>query len=383
MISFIMSQHERMFEFSFFKPNNQQVLNVRESVTRRLHSSDTVRWIMFLGSKIFESILDGTSAGKMDGFLRWIAKFDEQLNRALEQSITLSDSDLVGILEITFLKLKFADAQNAYEYIRNVAPTFLQLIFADSSLWPNPYAFKVSLAHVLASPRYEFGHFVFLDSLCSLAYALPQVVEYDTSVPPLRDDIRPIEWAHGCPIDLHIALININTRCHEPNQACPKTDWRPIEHYLISWQPTTRVLPGEESWRTVARLAVQESWRHTLLIYFYMGVHGVKSGDSRVQTSVRQLFQLINVCKDSEKPMIHMYFLAQYIVAGICARTEKQRVVIRGYLEETCNHELWILKASDFVPVLDHLWHGAAANGQPVRWSDYAYSRQVALPIDV
>lgn len=44
---------------------------------------------------------------------------------------------------------------------------------------------------------------------------------------------------------------------------------------------------------------------------------------------------------------------------------------------------LWLLHGVEFVPVLDHLWHGVAADGRPIRWSDYMASRQVALPISV
>lgn len=43
---------------------------------------------------------------------------------------------------------------------------------------------------------------------------------------------------------------------------------------------------------------------------------------------------------------------------------------------------LWLMAGSDFVPVLDHLWHGAAADGRAIQWSDYLASRQIALPID-
>lgn len=46
-------------------------------------------------------------------------------------------------------------------------------------------------------------------------------------------------------------------------------------------------------------------------------------------------------------------------------------------------NSLWLFHGADFVPVLDHLWHGAAANGRPIRWSDYMASRQVALPIPI
>jgi hypothetical protein len=151
-----------------------------------------------------------------------------------------------------------------------MAPIFLQIVFAESALWPSLHNYTtISLTHILASTRYELGHFVMLDSLCSLTYGLPQVIEYDTSVPPSKVDIHPVEWVHGCPTEFQIALFEINTLFHQ-SQDKAKPDWRPIEYRIKSWQPAARTSPEDESWKTVARLAVQESWRHTMLIYLYM-----------------------------------------------------------------------------------------------------------------
>jgi hypothetical protein len=165
----------------------------------------------------------------------------------------------------------FADGINTYQLLRSAAPAFLETVFADSTLWPNPHNFtSVSLAHVLASNYYELGRFVFLDSLYSMAYALPQVIEYDTSIPPFKSDVQPIEWVHGCPVEFQIALVDINARSNAQNRFGPEADWRPIEHRIKSWQPIARTTSDDESWKSVALLAVQESWRHTLLIYLYM-----------------------------------------------------------------------------------------------------------------
>ena len=43
----------------------------------------------------------------------------------------------------------------------------------------------------------------------------------------------------------------------------------------------------------------------------------------------------------------------------------------------------WILRGSDFVPVLDHLWDGAGTGGRPVKWNDYMRSREAMLPVTV
>lgn len=141
------------------------------------------------------------------------------------------------------------------------------MVFADSTLWPTgSNLVTISIAHVLASARYELGLFVILDTLCAMAYALPSTLEYDTSCPPFNPNSHPIEWVHGCPVDFYMALIDINTRCALDHVA---HDWQDIEHRIKSWQPRFNSSTGE-AWKDVARLAVQESWRQALLTYLYM-----------------------------------------------------------------------------------------------------------------
>ncbi|KAG9087004.1 hypothetical protein FS749_003229 [Ceratobasidium sp. UAMH 11750] len=70
-------------------------------------------------------------------------------------------------------------------------------------------------------------------------------------------------------------------------------------------------------------------------------------------------------------------------MAGAYTPSEKQRAIAREQLSVSVKTGTWLLSGSDFIPVLDHLWHGAAAGGRPVTWNDYLHSRQVALPIPV
>jgi hypothetical protein len=48
-------------------------------------------------------------------------------------------------------------------------------------------------------------------------------------------------------------------------------DWPAIEQQLISWEPRPGLEPkGLESWKSIAWFALQEMWRHVLLIYLYL-----------------------------------------------------------------------------------------------------------------
>lgn len=67
--------------------------------------------------------------------------------------------------------------------------------------------------------------------------------------------------------------------------------------------------------------------------------------------------------------------------AGVAARYENQRALVKSKLLSFCNTHIWILRGADFVPVLNYLWQGAAATGRAVLWEDYVNARCTILPI--
>lgn len=150
----------------------------------------------------------------------------------------------------------------------------MQVAFADPTLWPrDPLSNGISFSHALASPVYELGRFIFIDSITSLTYGTPPLVEYDTSHPVTRTHNEyPREWIHGCPPEFLISIAKINQwRAQHPNgysdEDCP---WKELEDDIRAWRPLWYFGPDSESSRVVMRFSVQESWRHALLIYLYM-----------------------------------------------------------------------------------------------------------------
>lgn len=129
----------------------------------------------------------------------------------------------------------------------------------------------------------------------------------------------------------------------------------------------------------MARLAVHESWRHALLIYLYMGVCGVNSADPRVESSVTQIVQLINVVKHKDSFDRHLF--VPCLLAGACARQESQRSVIERQLSSLRASRMWVLRSADFTSVLEHLWHGVGKDGRATTWDDYVTSRRAVLPV--
>ncbi|KAG8777397.1 hypothetical protein FRC12_000387 [Ceratobasidium sp. 428] len=388
MFTFTISRYERLIEASYFQPAYDQLIRVRQSLSWRSQVSPVARWTMFLAAKVFESLVDSPQlrAAKFIKYYDWSKRFEGEMVSLPLHGLTSAElqNRLSERLEVALFKLRTTDSINTYQLLRNHASVFHQIVSSDPAFWSDTYCrpTRVSLAHVLALPRYEIAHFALLDMMCSMAYGLPQVIDYDTSTPPLETNFYPVEWIHGCPVDFQIIIAKINSLCNW-DQIGPPPDWRPLERELRDWQPDVFKVTEEESWKAVARLAVRESWRHALLIYMYMAVCGVASDDPRVSSSVKQVFQIICTVKHQPQPVTNLHFSTQYLVAGAYTPNEKQRAIAREQLSVSVKFGSWLLNGSDLLPVLDHLWHGAAANGRPIRWRDYVHSRQVALPIPI
>jgi hypothetical protein len=176
---------------------------------------------------------------------------------------------LIWVVQVSLLRTLLVHSSNMYQVLRNATPMFLQLVFSDPTLWPrNCDPTSVPLASALASPRHKIACFALIDPLCAMAFGLPQQVEYDTSFDSLPLSSNPHEWVHCSPIEFQITLAEINAcRDNSPNAR----DWQEIEHRLVTWQARPSKYDSSwESWMIVAWLAVQESWRHTLLAYLYM-----------------------------------------------------------------------------------------------------------------
>ncbi|QRW11333.1 Fungal specific transcription factor domain [Ceratobasidium sp. AG-Ba] len=374
IIDFALTQHDQMVALTYFKPEKGHLLKLRSLLIQKLQDSQTTRLTLYLTFEILRCVMDRTSMEAFPAYINWLNRFNQRLHSASKGNITSArlSKILASILEITLIKSGLVRGINLYRLLQESAPAFLRL--AHIEIGP-----RFSPQRILGSTCHELGQFMLLDSLCSMIYALPQVIEYDISEAALQPIFHPVEWAHGCPSVLQSTLVEINSLFHR-KRAGSEVEWQAIEQRLKSWQPTSLLASDDtESWKIIAHLSIQECWRHTLLIYAFMTLDGATSDDPRVEGSVQQVFRLITAVNRLENYLIYFHIVAQYIIAGICARSEKHRAFAREGLEGTPSSGLWMIAGSDFVDVLDHLWHNAAADGRPIRWDDYIHARQTVL----
>ncbi|CCO29686.1 hypothetical protein BN14_03704 [Rhizoctonia solani AG-1 IB] len=266
-------------------------------------------------------------------------------------------------IHVSLMGATFFNGLSTYGILQKVAPVFLQVIYSSPQIWPTGSDLtRVPLLSLLTSASHELAYFALADCTYAMISGLPQRVEYDTAIYSQFSYSSPYQLAHGLPTELSLALADINT-CRD--KSLHARDWRDIE----------------QSWMTIAWHAVQESWRLALLVYLYLAVCNVSSDDQRVQSRAKQILQVAGTVKKRGPSNASISFGNQYLMAGICARSEADRRIIRDKLGSVDESKLWIIRTSDCLPVLEHLWNGAAAGGRPIKWGDYMRLCEMFLPM--
>ncbi|KAH7338113.1 hypothetical protein B0J17DRAFT_660839, partial [Rhizoctonia solani] len=377
---YILVHFDRMMNYVYFKPTQVHKARFLEMIVSRLRNSWIARWSMLLSVRIGEGLITDTLEPQL--YSRWIRELEGAVRTTLAQDPTSSQTHRLqgDCLELLVMKSMVVSGSDVIQVLRSAAPTFLQTAYSYPELWSdNSDPTFIPLLRITASKYHELSSFALIDCTCAMVFGVPQQVEYDTSAGPLPESSRSYEWSHSSPVEFLVLLAEINA-CRDKR---PGTrDWREIECELVTWiaRPAQHDETWE-SWMVVAWLAVQESWRLTLLAYLYLAVCGASSDEPRVQLCISQILQVTGAVKKHESPDVCIPFFIQYLIAGICANREDHRGTVRNKLSDKSESKFWKLQSRDFVPVLDHLWHGAGSDGRPIKWTDYIHSREALIPI--
>ncbi|KAG8685588.1 hypothetical protein FRC11_010373, partial [Ceratobasidium sp. 423] len=238
---------------------------MREIVVTRLQASSIARCSVLLSAKMVESLLNGNKNINRLTFEQSVRRFENQLHVAKARHLNTFEHPvefqylLNGLLEVALMKMRISNGYNSYQLLHDAAPTFLETVYSDPSLWPNPNGPPmVCMSKVVTSTRFELGHFALMDIACSMAYGLPHVVDYETTTLVPEAEIHVIEWVHGCPLEFQVCIAEMNQRCV---MSYVTPDWHVIEYRLLSYQAPRATIDNTEFWKPVARLVILESWR--------------------------------------------------------------------------------------------------------------------------
>ncbi|KAF8685578.1 hypothetical protein RHS04_00776 [Rhizoctonia solani] len=322
----------------------------------------------------------GTRSSMLQGWIGWIHEFERSVTTGFRNNMSPNDIGdcLKAHLELLALKASLMNGIFGYLVLRDALPKFLSLVATDSNLLIEQHngGMVISFHRIINTHRYELTKFAVHDVLTVLLLGVPLLVEYGYD-----GDHEPenpmFEWIHGIPATFLEVMAQINSR--RTGSRVRLDDWQTLEERVLFWKSRYAMLndapvPGSDD---AERVAVQEGWRHLLLIYIYMGVCGASSDDPRVQGSVSRIFQLASSVRSSQ---IGMHMLPQCVVqAGIAARMEKHRVAVYQKLMSFTGPRLWLFDGPQYSQFLYHLWRGVGEGGRAVTWDDYVRSRQAII----
>lgn len=335
---------------------------------------------MYVGARITKAKIDG--AGLSVG-VRLIQDFQHQItNTALgpDTDAATVAPHLDSMVGLALASMQIVNTPSGHLLLRRAVPIFLTLAAKFQELWANDSS--ISFGHALAHSQSEIPHFVFLDTITSLAFGISPLIHYDvtpySTVQMLK--VSHIEWAHGCSPIVVLLLAKVNswraTRFIDLTHPIPTLEEQQIfKAYLQEWNPAIGY--GDQPVVVMGRLAVQECWKHAVLIYMYMGMCEADSADPRVEASVRQVSQLAATIESGH--YLEAHITIPCVIAAAAARREKHRAILRKKILASRNEQVCLIRGADFVLVLDHLWHGVAAAGRPTTWQDYIESRLAVL----
>lgn len=159
-------------------------------------------------------------------------------------------------------------------------PLFLQHAVKCPQLWtPNS---SISISRALHFHEYEVCHFVLFDTIAALALGTAPLLHYDTTTRSCESDdcSRILKRVHGCPPAIIILLARINSwraaRWIDPIGVVVGVEvgeLMELEDTLRRWVPDIESVDGSAN--LIARMAIQECWRQTVLIYMYMASYSL------------------------------------------------------------------------------------------------------------
>ncbi|CAE6436950.1 unnamed protein product [Rhizoctonia solani] len=372
-LPFILSQYVRFVDKIAFKMPPPEL---REGIILRLRSSVITFSVMSLGARIIQALIDNFDDTNWTVYSNLTDRLYSHIcavsNNADNQSHI--EGRLAGTIDLAGFKFMTSNNAAGYELIQKATPTLLRLAYRHPEIWTK--SGLISISQVMSCAKYEIFNFIWMDNIVAMVLGTSTFLPYDITGQASHSRFQ-MEWIWGCPQEFVIQCARINKLRFSAGGQSGLNQWKGIERELMEWEPVSE--STNDSRDVVARLAVQESWRHAMLIYLYMAICGVNSADPRVNSSANQITRLVGTVKHTDSFDRHLF--VPCLIVGTCARQESQRGLVEEKLSSMRATKMWVLRSSDFTAVLEHLWHGAAKNGRATTWNDYTRSRRAVLPV--
>ncbi|CAE6458994.1 unnamed protein product [Rhizoctonia solani] len=269
---------------------------------------------------------------------------------------------LVGLIEITNYEYYSSTLSRYYPHVLDSASIVRQIIGSDT----------LDLLSLSGKQTFDIRCFAWCDILHSMATSRPTTLKYEFNLERARESRsedgyanpdRGVEWIYGCPDVLTLIMAQITALKHSPGSKDEKARHGAIlEELILGWE--FRPTKAKGSVMRVARVGVQEVWRHIATLYLHQAIFRSHPTHATVKNSVRNILGIASTLKPGVNP--DCFLSVPYFIAGSFAISQKDRYTLKTRLL-SCGNEPFL---RNLAFSLEDIWAESDATGRFASWSD-------------
>ncbi|KAJ1307172.1 hypothetical protein OPQ81_001289 [Rhizoctonia solani] len=212
----------------------------------------------------------------------------QQILLDLKDDKLLPQAKLAGLIEITNYEYYSSSLSRYYPHILEEASVVRHILGSDT----------IDLFNLSGKHTFDIRCFAWCDILNSMATSRPTLLKYESKIEQAQrlnsedgyaNPDRGVEWIYGCPDVLAVLLARITTLKHSPESKEEKVSRGVgLEQLVLNWE--FRPIRAKGSVMRVARVGVQEMWRHAAILYLHQAIFRSDPLHPTVRNSVRNIF---------------------------------------------------------------------------------------------
>ncbi|KAF8706251.1 Fungal specific transcription factor domain, partial [Rhizoctonia solani] len=286
----------------------------------------------------------------------------KQLDLELNSIEVSPQAKLVALEEMTRYEYFANTSSNYFPHLTQSASTVREILQSDT----------IDLLSLSGNDTHDIRCFAWCDITNSMATSRPTLLNYESNLECTQhfdwedahaNPSKGIEWIYGCPdviavlMARTIALKHLKISKEERLSRGAK-----LEQLIFGWR--FRPTHAKGSVMRVARVGVQEMWRHAAIIHIHQAIFRSDPTHSVVRDSVKNIIKIASTLKPGVNP--DCFLSIPYFIAGAFAISPKDRYTLKSRIIGCGNEPI----LRNLAVNLDDVWARTDSTGRFSSWSD-------------
>ncbi|KAF8754668.1 hypothetical protein RHS01_06117 [Rhizoctonia solani] len=331
---------------------------------RKFNASSSAKYGMLCMAGLFRADYERSmlASSWRDGLQEVYSLAIEHLSRDLENDGLSAWEKLTGLASIMEYEFHTGQISKYFSHGNKAVPLIKAVIGSDT----------IDLLNLRGEQMFDVNMWAWCDILDSMATCSPTRLKYESDLGRASQrgteenaacQDKGIEWLNGTNI-LAVLLARISALRHDSNLSEQERVQRgaEIEQLVRNWD--IRPLQTKDSRLRIARIAAQEIWRHTTILYVHHAIFKSGPGHPIVRDSVKNIIKISSTLEPGSNPDSFLYL--PYFISAFYATSQKDRYNMRSRLVN-CGNALYL---RNLARCLDELWKETECPGRLTCWSD-------------